>query len=264
MPLNTNQKTALSVAIGAAAALATVGATKLVAHLARYDRDGYDKAGYNKYGYNRDGYNRDGFDANGFDRDGFNKAGYNCWGYNRNGLNKDGYNRQGYNSEGYDKYGYDEDGFNSDGYDRQGYGRDGYNADGLDRAGKNREYYVERIKKLRGAIAEIQEYTKNQQYGVALHDVRRTLEETIKQYIKHFYGESRLEDTIAENIAFCHDKKLISSDLAKKLSIIRQTCNKESHEFDIRDTLTGNEVLNAVAVLTELIGFAEFDWTNHY
>ena len=283
--LSSSHKKALSIVVGIlGTSVATLALEKAVPHFTRYDKEGFDKDGFNKAGFGRDGFNRDGVDCDGFDRDGFgkdgfdrngysrdgfdkdgldrdgyNRSGYNWRGLDRNGRNADGYDRWGYNLEGYDKYGFSKDGFNRDGFDRQGYGRNGYNAEGFDRVGKSQLFYSKRLEALQDAMTKAFEQLERCEFGYALYDSRRVLEETLEQYIMHFCGQNQLGKTIEENINFCERKKLLGTDMAQKLHRVRQICNTDPHEFDAREKLSKEVVRDVVWQVQELLEVVTFD-----
>ena len=182
----------------------------------------------------RDSIFRDARREDCYDRDGFDEEGFDRHGFNRQGRNKDGYNRKGYNSEGYDKHGYAADGFDRNGFDRQGYGRDGYNEEGIDRVGKGRSFYIERLDQLQSTLNDVFSNISSNQYGYAVYDSRRVLEEIIEQYIKHFLGENALTGTLAENMDICGRHGLVGGEAIKKLHSVRNMCNEDPHNFDAR------------------------------
>lgn len=264
--------------------LLTIGADAFYRYATRYDKDGFDKDGYNREGIDRDGYHRDGynnsnfdrngFDRNGFDEEGYDKEGFNCQGYDRNGFNHNGrdrrgfdrngrnaagYDRSGYDVDGYNKYGFAEDGFNGEGLDCDGYDRHGYNVSGIDRNEKCKEFYEQRFDQLHIYLGKAFSQLKNGELAYALYEARRVLEEALEQYIKHYYGESKLGRTSEENINICLHKKLLSEDVVKNLHNARRQCNKDPHEFDARDSLDHKSAWTVLLQVEAFIEIAECD-----
>ena len=190
----------------------------------------------------------------------FDDAGFDRYGFNREGRNKDGYDRKGFDSEGFDKHGFAIDGFNRNGFDRQGYGRDGYNELGIDRVGKDRNFYTERLNQLQNTLNGVFSQITCKQYGYAVYDSRRVLEEIIEQYIKHFLGETALEDTLAGNMDICCKRSLIGTETIKKLHSVRNMCNEDPHNFDARQNLTSNDAWFISMQVKELLETAEYDF----
>lgn len=271
--------------IGAAiGTLFTIGADAIYKYATRYDKDGFDKDGYDKDGVDRDGYHRDGyndsgFDRSGFDRDGFDKKGYDKDGYNRQGFDRDGFDRhgrdrrgfdrngrneagfdrRGYDIEGYNKYGFAEDGFNREGLDRDGYDRNGYNVAGIDRNGKCKEFYEQCFAQLHIYLDKAFSQLKNGELAYALYEARRVLEETLEQYIKHYFSESKMGKTPEENIDICLRKKLLGEDLIKSLHNARRQCNKDPHEIDARENLDYKTAWTVLLQVESFLEIAECD-----
>lgn len=126
---------------------------------------------------------------------------------------------------------FDKDGFDENGLDYLGYGRNGYNADGIDRAGKTRQDYTDDFVRLQGTMDKAFEQLKYGEFTYALHDARRVLEETLNQYVLHFFGEANLGKSIKRNIEICKGRKLLSEDYTKRLHKARKICNIEHHDF---------------------------------
>lgn len=163
------------------------------------------------------------------------------------------FDKHGYDTDGYNKAGFDRDGFNREGLDRQGYDRTGYNCEGTDRVGQGRLFYktrtVQLLKYLEVAYAEMLQG----EYGHALYECRRVLEETLKQHIKHFCGELYLEDTIQGNLRVCLERNLLGEVMYKDLEVARRICNRDPHEFDFRESIDWKEVNFVIGSIQEYV-----------
>lgn len=152
------------------------------------------------------------------------------------------------------KKAFDKDGFDENGWDYLGYGRNGYNADGIDRAGKTSHDYSSDFMSLQSTMDKAFEQLKRREFTYALHDARRVLEETLKQYVRHYLGEANLGNSIKQNIEICKWRKLLSEDFTKRLHKARKLCNTEHHDFDAQfDKKSVDDVLGLVQEFLERV-----------
>lgn len=124
---------------------------------------------------------------------------------------------------------------------------------------KCKEFYEQRFSLLHAYLDKAFSQLKNGELAYALYEARRVLEETLEQYIKHYFSESKLGKTPEENIDICLRKKLLGEDVIKSLHNARRQCNKDPHEIDARENLDYKTAWTVLLQVESFLEIAECD-----